>query len=262
MTQTVNVEQIAQQTVQIAKSSKKSALSMFNAFIKDNVTDLSLKERLYILRYQSSCLFWECMYIPRLTNKTKQNGYDFTIIKLLSAFVQLANCKLSVSRISKSRIFFKESTDTYGDTERVGRLLFSELITLNSFKYDIENNVQLAVNPLEKTLKLTIKDRYGYSEIAFDNFSIKHILHNGEDTNVIYNAGEVDGRMVPGTIVKVDYKFIAGLHYIVPTENYKDVLAYRYQKFAKTLDRFISYDIKHNIDWDKLLCKSIYNIIG
>lgn len=239
----------------------ETALSNFNAFLKEFVENITIDERLHILKYQASCLFYGALFIPRITNT--KNKYHFTILKLLSAYLQVTDMKLIISSIGKDKIFFTKAKGTiFEDLERIKRLLFSEMISINSIKYNTDNNIQIAVNPIEKTLKLKVIDRYGYSELAFNNFSIKDVYTNDGKEYVIKNAGEWDGKQLEGTISKVDYNFVTGLHHIIPMENQKDVLVYRYQKLAKTLDRFIKYDMKQGIDWDRLLNKSSYNIIG
>lgn len=255
-------ESIIEQDV-IDSIEKDNALSMFNAFVKHNVSDLTISERWHIARYKTSCLFNGAMYIPRVK---KKNDYMLTILRVLSAYFQYSNAKLKVTKISKSKIFFSSSIRQFHDIERLKRLLYSEIITINSIELVNENGLLMFINPLEKTIKVKIRDAWGYSELAFENFSIQDILmvkENGREVErVIANAGEYDGKQVPGTISKVDFKFVAGLHYVVPNEPHKTIIIYRYQKFAKMIDRFIKYDIKHGINWDNLVHKSSYNMIG
>lgn len=250
--------------LEVQEVNKNCALENFSLFIKENVFDLTFKEKMHIAKYKLSCKFWGMLYIPRVNKKSK---YLFTIFRVLSAYLEYSNAKLVISKISKDKIFFNLSTHNFHAAESLKRLLYSEIINLNSIELVNENGLTIVSNPIEQTLKLKIVDSYGYSELAFDKFSIKDIwvgTYNGvrDVEHTIEDASRYDGLKAIGTISKVNYRFITGLHYVGNYENHRLVLAYRYQKFAKALDRFTQYDIKHGVDWDELLNKSIYNMVG
>lgn len=258
MSAAININQaLYQEDIQVEKK-KEDALSTFDTFIKENVTDITMAERMYILKYKTSCILLGSMYIPRAKKKNSNSKYLFTIFKLLSAYLQNSNTRLVVSKITSSKIFFTIPKHSFEEIERLKRLLLSEIIAVNSLDLVNENGLSIMVNPIDKTLKIKLVDKWGYSELAFDNFSIKDVWKGNE----IENAGEWTGKALPGTISKVDYRFLVGLHFVAPGEDNKSILAYRYQKMAKNIDRFIKYDIKHGINWDDLLYKSSYNMVS